>query len=130
MYNRKILVILGPTAIGKTNLSIELAKKINGEIISCDSMQIYKGLDIGTNKVSIKIRKFIKHYFIDYCNIFKRYTVFNFQNDCFNIIEKIFRRNKVPIIVGGSCLYLQSVLEKYSFNRQNKDLDNKIYDYF
>ena len=98
----KVIVIAGPTASGKTALSIELAKKINGEIISCDSMQIYKEMDIGTAKVTKEEMQGIKHYLIDIIPPTERYTVSNFKKDSEAAIEAILEKGKVPIVVGGT----------------------------
>lgn len=106
----KVIVIAGPTASGKTALSIELAKKINGEIISSDSMQIYKEMDIGTAKVTKDEMQGIKHYLVDFVSPDKRYTVSNFKNDAENAIEEILSKGKIPIIVGGTGLYINSLI--------------------
>ena len=106
----KVIVIVGPTASGKTTLSIEVAKRINGEIISCDSMQIYKDMNIGTAKVTKKEMQEIKHYLIDFVSPEERYSVSNFRNDSEKAIEKILENNKVPIIVGGTGLYVDSLI--------------------
>ena len=96
----KVIVICGPTASGKTSLSIELAKKINGEIISCDSMQIYKEMNIGTAKVTKEEMQGIKHYLIDYISPDKRYSVADYKKDAKKAIKEILAKGKTPIIVG------------------------------
>ena len=106
----KVIVIAGPTASGKTALSIELAKKINGEIISCDSMQIYKYMDIGTAKVTKEEADGIKHYLIDIVEPNQRYTVSNFKADAERCIEEIISKGKTPIVVGGTGLYVDSLV--------------------
>lgn len=106
----KVIVIAGPTASGKTALSIELAKKINGEIISCDSMQIYKYMDIGTAKVTKEEADGIKHYLIDIVEPNQRYTVSNFKADAEKCIEEIISKGKTPIVVGGTGLYVDSLV--------------------
>ncbi len=106
----KIVVIVGPTASGKTALSIELAKKINGEIISSDSMQIYKDMDIGTAKVTKEESQGIKHYLIDFVSPEKRYTVSDFKKDSILAIEEILSKGKTPIVVGGTGLYVDSLI--------------------
>ena len=95
----KIVVLAGPTASGKTALSIELAKKINGEIVSCDSMQIYKDMDIGTAKVTKEEMQGIKHYLIDFIEPTERYAVSDFKRDSINAIKEILSKNKIPILV-------------------------------
>ena len=96
----KVVVIVGPTASGKTALSIKLAKKINGQIISADSMQIYKDMDIGTAKVTKEEMDGIKHYLIDNVLPSQRYSVSDFKKDAENAIEEILKKNKFPIVVG------------------------------
>ena len=100
----KVIVIAGPTASGKTALSIELAKKIDGEIISSDSMQIYKDMNIGSAKVTSEEMQGIKHYLIDFLSPEERYTVSNFKKDAEKSIEEIIKRGKTPIICGGTGL--------------------------
>lgn len=106
----KVIVIVGPTASGKTALSIEVAKRIDGEIISCDSMQIYKDMDIGTAKVTKEEMQGVKHYLIDFVSPEERYSVSNFKNDSEKAIEEILKNGKVPIIVGGTGLYVDSLI--------------------
>ena len=95
----KVVIIAGPTASGKTALSIELAKRIDGEIVSCDSMQIYKDMDIGTAKVTKEEMQGIKHYLVDFVEPTERYTVSNFKKDSINAIEEILLKGKTPIVV-------------------------------
>lgn len=111
----KVIVIAGPTASGKTALSIELAKKIDGEIISCDSMQIYKYMDIGTAKVTKEEADGIKHYLIDIVEPNQRYTVSNFKADAEKCIEEILSKGKTPIVVGGTGLYVDSLVYGVEF---------------
>lgn len=106
----KIIVIIGPTAVGKTELSIQLAEKFNGEIISGDSMQIYKDLDIGTAKVRSEEKGEIPHHLIDLKEIDEDYSVSDFQEEANRKIKEIIDRNRLPIIVGGSGLYIESLL--------------------
>lgn len=106
----KIIIIAGPTAVGKTSFSIELAKKINGEIISGDSMQVYKSLDIGTAKVTEEEMEGIPHHLINIKEVNESYTVSDFQADATKKIAEITNRNHVPIIVGGTGLYIESLL--------------------
>lgn len=123
MNKEKVIVICGPTASGKTNLSIELAKKINGEIISADSMQIYKEMDIGTAKVKKEEMQGIEHYLIDFVSPEKRYSVADFKKDAENAIEKILKKGKVPIIVGGTGLYVNSLIYGIEFQEIETDLE-------
>ena len=106
----KVIVIAGPTASGKTSLSIELAKRINGEIISSDSMQIYKDMQIGTAKVTEEEMDGIKHYLVDCVSPDQRYTVSNFKADSEKAIEEILAKGKTPIVVGGTGLYINSLI--------------------
>ena len=119
-----IVVIVGPTAVGKTKLSIELAKKLNGEVINADSTQVYRGMDIATAKVTESEKEGIVHHLLDIKNIDEDYTVFDFQKDCRNCISDILSRDKVPIIVGGTGLYIKAALYDYKF-----DVDDNHFDY-
>ncbi|MDN6195882.1 MAG: tRNA (adenosine(37)-N6)-dimethylallyltransferase MiaA [Atopostipes suicloacalis] len=110
MKKEKIIVIVGPTAVGKTSLSIKIAKKFNGEIISGDSMQIYKDLDIGTAKVTSKEKKGIPHHLIDMKAVEEDYSVADFQKEASDKISDIMDRGRRPIIVGASGLYIESLL--------------------
>ncbi len=127
-----VIVITGPTAVGKTKLSIEIAKKYNGEIINCDSTQVYRNLDIATAKIKEEEKEGIIHHLIDIREIENDYTVFEYQNDCRKIIDNILKRNKVPILVGGTGLYIKAALYDYKFNEEKVneyDLTNEeIYD--
>ena len=116
MDKPKVIVICGPTASGKTALSIELAKKINGEIISCDSMQIYKDMDIGTAKPSQEEMQGIKHYLIDFVSPDTRYSVADFKKDAKLAIKKIIKNGKTPIIVGGTGLYIDSLIYEIDYH--------------
>lgn len=123
MNKPKVIVICGPTASGKTALSIELAKKINGEIISSDSMQIYKDMNIGTAKPAKEEMQGIKHYLIDFVEPNTRYSVADFKKDAEKAIEEILAKGKYPIIVGGTGLYIDSLI--YGIEYQNIKLDEK-----
>jgi len=102
MSKPKVAVICGPTASGKTGLAIELAKRINGEIVSADSMQIYKNLNIGSAKPTIDEMQGIKHHMIDFVEPNVRYSVADFQKDAIKCIKKIIENGKMPIVVGGT----------------------------
>ena len=108
---RKIIVILGSTASGKSTLGVKLAKKINGEIISADSRQVYKGMDIGSGKITKKEMRGVPHYCIDIISPKKVFTVVDFKKYADKAIEKIFAKNKTPIIVGGTGLYIQAIVD-------------------
>ncbi len=107
----KILVICGPTAVGKSDIAVSIARKFNGEIISADSRQIYKGLDIGSGKITKKEKKNIPHYLLDIASPKKVLTVENFQEKGFKIIKDILNRNKLPIICGGTGFYIQALAQ-------------------
>ena len=122
MNKPKVIVICGPTASGKTALSIELAKRINGEIVSGDSMQIYKDMDIGTAKPTKEEMQGIKHYLIDYVSPEKRYSVADFKKDAVCAIEEVLEKQKVPIVVGGTGLYIDSLTKGIEYNDIKIDL--------
>lgn len=111
----KVIVICGPTASGKTALSIEVAKKINGEIISCDSMQIYKDMNIGTAKPTKEEMGEIKHYLIDYVLPTERYSVAEYKKDAKKAIKEVIEKGKIPIIVGGTGLYVDSLIYEIEY---------------
>lgn len=116
MKKPKVIVICGPTASGKTALSIELAKEINGEIISCDSMQIYKDMNIGTAKPTKEEMQGIKHYLLDFVSPDERYSVANFKQDAKEAIKEILSKGKIPIIVGGTGLYVDSLIYEIEYS--------------
>ena len=116
----QVIVITGPTCVGKTKLSIELAKKFNGEIINADSTQIYKDLDIATAKVTTKEMDGIKHHLLSIKNIDENYTVFDYQKDARKIIDKLLEEKKTPILVGGTGLYIKAALYDYKFVCEEK----------
>lgn len=118
----KLLVIIGPTAVGKTKLSIELAKRFNGEIISGDSMQVYTGMDIGTAKIKEEEKQGIPHYLLDIKEPDEPFSAAEFQELANEKILDIQSRGKLPIIVGGTGLYIQSVIYDYQFSEAPSDL--------
>ncbi|KAA2277820.1 MULTISPECIES: tRNA (adenosine(37)-N6)-dimethylallyltransferase MiaA [unclassified Staphylococcus] len=122
-----LVVIVGPTASGKTELSIELAKQINGEIISGDSMQVYKQMDIGTAKVINEEMDGIPHYMIDILNPDDSFSVYDFKLRAQALIEDITSRGKIPIIAGGTGLYIQSLIYDYPFDDEtvSKEVEQK-----
>ena len=115
MEKPTVIVICGPTASGKTALSIELAKRINGEIVSADSMQIYIDMDIGSAKATSEEMQGIKHYLIDCVYPNERYSVANYKQDAKNAIETIIKKGKVPIVVGGTGLYIDSLIYEIEY---------------
>ena len=112
----KVIVIVGPTASGKTSLSIELAKKINGEIVSCDSMQIYKDMNIGSAKPAADEMQGIKHYMIDIVNPDERFSVAEYKKQAEISINEILEKEKTPIVVGGTGLYANSLIYGIEYN--------------
>ncbi|MBP5426345.1 MAG: tRNA (adenosine(37)-N6)-dimethylallyltransferase MiaA [Clostridiales bacterium] len=112
---KKVIVIVGPTASGKTKLSIELAKKLDGEIVSCDSMQIYKYMDIGTAKPMIQEMNGIKHHMIDIVLPSEEFSVAKYKDMAKRCIEDILKRGKMPIVVGGTGLYANALIYNLSF---------------
>ncbi len=113
-----IVVIVGPTASGKTELGVELAKEIDGEVISGDSMQVYRGMDIGTAKVTESEMQGIPHHLINILNPDQTYSAYDFQQQARALITDITARGKTPIIVGGTGLYIQSVIYDYQFDKE------------
>lgn len=117
----KVLAIVGPTGVGKTKCSIELAKQFHGEIISADSMQIYRGMDIGTAKIREEEKEGIPHFLIDCQDFDQPYNVRIFQERCRQAIQDISSRGKLPIICGGTGLYLKAALYDYVFEEEEED---------
>ena len=117
----KVIVIVGPTASGKTALSIELAKKINGEIISCDSMQIYKDMNIGSAKPTLEEMQEIKHYMIDVVRPDQRFSVADYKKQAETAIEEIISKGKTPIVIGGTGLYADSLIYGIEYNEIKLD---------
>ena len=118
----KVVVICGPTASGKTDLSIELAKKIDGQIVSADSMQIYDELEIGTAKVTKQEMQGIKHYLVGTVKPTERYSVSQYKKEATNAIEQIVEEGKIPIIVGGTGLYINSLIYDIEYPEIETDL--------
>ena len=134
-----IIVIVGPTGVGKTKLSIELAKKIDAEIINGDSVAIYKDLDIGSAKPTVEERENIPHHLINVRTVEEEYSVFDYQKDVRKLIDDITSRNKRVIIVGGTGLYIKAALYDYDFDEgttyneysdlSNEQILNKLKEY-
>lgn len=122
MQKEKVIIIGGPTASGKTSLSIELAKRINGEIISADSMQIYKDMNIGTAKPKEIEMQGIKHYLLDIITPEERFSVADYKTKAKEAIKEIIKKGKVPIIVGGTGLYIESLIYEIEFLQIETDL--------
>ncbi|MFD2208906.1 tRNA (adenosine(37)-N6)-dimethylallyltransferase MiaA [Virgibacillus halophilus] len=125
---QKVIAIVGPTAVGKTSLSIAVATRFNGEIISGDSMQVYQGMDIGTAKVTKEEQQGIPHYMIDIKKPEETFSVADFQSHVRENIERIVLKDKLPVIAGGSGLYIQAALFDYHFSniKRNEEWSKKI----
>lgn len=121
-----VLVITGPTASGKSGIGIELAKRLNGVVISADSMQIYKGLDVGTAKVTEKEADGIKHELIDIVDITTPFSVSDYKDLCYEKIEKILALGKLPIIVGGTGLYINAVVNNMQFEKFDENKEQEV----
>lgn len=122
----KVVAIVGPTAVGKTSLSIDLAKRFNGEIISGDSMQVYRGLDIGTAKVTPEEMDGIPHHLINVRELDENYSVADFQVAARQTIQEITERGRLPIVVGGTGLYIQSLLWDYKLGSEGEPEDDTL----
>lgn len=120
---KNIIVITGPTGVGKTKMSIELAKRIDAEIINADSMQVYKDLNIGTAKITEKGKEGIPHHLFDIVEPTNMYTVYDYQKDARDIINDVLSRGKKVIIVGGTGLYIKALLYDYKFIKEDKTYD-------
>ena len=123
----KIIVIVGPTAVGKTALAIEVAQRFNGEIVSGDSQQVYRGLDIGTAKASPEEQATVPHHLIDVRDVTESYSAFDFVSEAKVAIEDIQSRGKLAIIAGGTGLYIQSLLEGYHLGGETPHEDILAY---
>lgn len=124
MEKRKLVILTGPTAVGKTKLSIELAKKIGGEIISADSMQVYKHMDIGSAKIRPEEMEDVPHYLVDELEPSEEFNVVIFQQRTKQYMEEIYKRGHIPILVGGTGFYIQAVL--YDINFSEDDDNHQI----
>ena len=122
MEKQPMVILTGPTAVGKTNLSIELAKRINGAIISADSMQVYKHMDIGSAKIMPQEMQGIKHYLIDELLPSDEFNVFIFKEMAKKALEEIYSNDQIPIIVGGTGFYIQALLYDINFTEQDTDI--------
>lgn len=119
----RLIIVTGPTAVGKSELAINLAKRVNGEIISADSIQVYIGLDIGSAKISKENMQSVKHYLIDELDPFSEFNVYKFKEMASLAINEIYNKGKIPIIVGGTGFYIQSILYDIDFTKEE---DNNI----
>lgn len=124
MNQMDVIAILGPTAVGKTALSLQIAKRFNGEIINGDSMQVYRDFHIGTAKISKEEQADIPHHLLDICDVSESYHVARFQKDVREKIQEIHRRGHLPILVGGTGLYIQAALYDFSFHAGHGGMDS------
>ena len=115
----KVIVIVGPTGVGKTKLSIELAKLLDGEVINADSTQVYKGLDIATAKVTEEEKEGVVHHLFDIKDVNDNYTVYDYQKDARKTIEEVLSKGKTPILVGGTGLYIKAALYNYDLDEED-----------
>lgn len=115
-----IVALYGPTSSGKTSLSVSLAKELNAEIINCDLISFYKGMDIGSAKVTEEEMEGVKHHFISFLDISREYTIYDYQKDARKVLDKLLSENKNVIICGGSGLYLKALLYDYKFKEEEK----------
>lgn len=116
-----LIAVLGPTAVGKTKLGVVLAKEFNGEVVSADSRQVYRGLDIGSDKITPRETKGIPHHLIDVASPRRTFSVANFQKKAYRAIRQISRRGNIPFLVGGSPLYVYSVIDGWVFPEVSPD---------
>lgn len=116
--NKPLIVLTGPTAVGKTKLSIRIAKEVNGEIISADSMQVYRHMDIGSAKIRYEEMEGVKHYLVDILEPDEEFNVVLFQKLCLDAIQEIYNKGKIPILVGGTGFYIQAVLYGVAFEEE------------
>jgi tRNA dimethylallyltransferase len=127
MLNKNIIFLVGPTGIGKSAVATSLAKKINAEIISCDSMQVYRKMDIITSKATPAQRKRIKHHLIDTINPTQEYNVAQYRKDALSICDKLFKKNKIPLFVGGTGLYYSIIIDGlFPAVPQDEQVRNKL----
>ena len=121
LQNKKLIIIAGPTAVGKSDLGVELALRIGGEIISADSMQVYRHMDIGTAKITLEEMRGVPHHMIDIIEPTEPYHVYDFKQRAKAACEEIYSRGKIPIVVGGTGFYIQALLYDIDFSDQGSD---------
>lgn len=116
----KVVVITGPTAVGKTKLSVEIAKRFNTDLINADAYQVYKKMNIGTAKPTLEEQQNIKHHLLDYLETTDEFSISNYQKIVRQVIDEMTKNNKLPILVGGSGLYIDSVVNEYHFDEEKR----------
>ena len=115
-----LIILTGPTAVGKTDLSVKLAKKINGSIISADSMQVYKKMDIGSAKIRPEEMQGVKHYLVDVLEPEEEFHIVKFQQMAKEAMEEIYEKGKIPILVGGTGFYIQAIVKDIDFSENTE----------
>lgn len=120
---KPLIILSGPTAVGKTDLSLKLAKRVNGQIISADSMQVYKGMDIGTAKIMPEEMQGVKHHLVDIITPFEEWNVLKFKNLAKEAIDKIYSERQVPVVAGGTGFYIQALIKDVDFSEEK---DNSV----
>ena len=125
---KTVIFLIGPTAIGKSQIALTLAKKINAEIISCDSMQVYKRMDIISSKPTPEMQKLVKHYLLDEITPLKKYNVATYRKKALLLIKKIHKKDKIPLFVGGTGLYVKAVIDGiFPVGKTNQKLRDELY---
>lgn len=127
MKKEPLIILTGPTAVGKTELSIALAKAVNGEIISADSMQVYRYMDIGTAKITKEEMQGVKHYLVDEIEPSEGFDVARFKSMATNAIQKIRENGHIPVVVGGTGFYIQALLYDSTFEDDESDYEYRDY---
>lgn len=123
MNKKPLIVLFGPTASGKTALAVEICKEINGEVVTADSMQVYKGMDIGTAKPDYEEMQGILHHMIDLIEPFENYSLAQYVDDASKCIDDILRRGKIPVLAGGTGLYIDTLVDNVSLSEEERDED-------
>ena len=118
---KPLIILSGPTAVGKTDLSLKLAKRVNGQIISADSMQVYKDMDIGTAKIMPEEMQGVKHHLVDIITPFEEWNVLKFKNLAKDAIEEIYSEKQIPVVAGGTGFYIQALIKDVDFSEENDD---------
>ena len=127
LNKRPLVVLTGPTAVGKTELSIRLAHAVEGEILSADSMQVYKGMDIGSAKITREQMRGVKHHLIDIMEPWEEFNVVAFQTRCRECLREIYERGHIPILTGGTGFYIQAVLRDIDFTENEENTEYRVY---
>ena len=127
--NKNLVIIVGPTAVGKTKMSVEIALELNCPVISCDSRQFYQELNVGTAKPTLDERKGVQHYFLDFLSIEKEYTAGIFENEVLTLLQELFQQHDHVVMVGGSTLYVDAITKGFDDLPKNPDLREELIQY-